>query len=411
MAYKQYIIATGILLSSISALAYAAPSNAQLQKEIKALQNELKQNSQQKKTDHDAEKYAGIGTRGFLNDRLVFGGGVMTEASLSNYQNSGSYVDGKGRDLRLSTAYLNLHGIVSKTLSGFLMISTEPGQVNVSNTSGGVQFEEAYGNYFKRVGEQRYNIQVGRVYMPFGIYKIHPVVASLTQTLDETNRIAAVFGYATPPFFASLYTFGSADNTSIDKNNNTTADKLNYGGRIGAATIRPHFAYEVDADLISNMAQARDIAFLMRNTRRPLPNLALHGMLSFYNFDFGVNWSTPIGEFSYTDMRFDGKKASPSAFAVGISYHRLMMNKLAKFSISYEQSKQALALRLPQNRVAFSNAWELTPYMDVVFEVLRSEDYSKTTSYQIREVDSLSTLAYGTGRANISGVVQLALHF
>lgn len=404
------VIFTGLVTLSQAA---PAPTNQQLQKEIKQLQSYLSNQTKQNDEAAKLEEYSGIGTRGYLNDRIVFGGGVISQLQLSNYADSSSFTGGPGRDLRLSTAYLNVHGIVTKNLSAFASISVEPGQVNVYNGTGAVQFEEAYLNYFSRRGAHRFNAQLGQAYLPFGIYKIHPVVATLTQSLDETNRPMASLNYAQRPFFISGYVFSSALDTTLDSSSGAAANKLNAGARVGIGAIQPNWVYDFEVDYITNMAQAREIAYLLPTTYKRVPNLAVHAMLGLGSVSFGYNLSMPIHNFDRRDMKFNGKNAAPEAQSFGLSYLFSTMGKQSSISASYEISYEALALNLPENRMVLDYEVGLNQYLDLTFEALRSMDYSGSTSYQLRQrgTTSLTSLAYGTGRANITGVAEVDIHF
>ncbi|MAZ78232.1 MAG: hypothetical protein CMF39_06095 [Legionellaceae bacterium] len=412
---KKLSSVSAIVFTGLVTLSQAAPvpTNQQLQKEIKQLQTYLSTQTKQTNNAAKLEEYSGIGTRGYLNDRIVFSGGVISQLQLSNYDDSSSFTGGPGRDLRLSTAYLNVHGIVTKNLSAFATISVEPGQVNVYNGTGGMQFEEAYFNYFSRHGTHRFNAQLGQAYLPFGIYKIHPVVATLTQSLDETNRPMASLNYAQRPFFVSGYVFSSALDTTLDSSSGAAANKLNAGVRVGMGDIQPGWAYDFEVDYINNMAQAREIAFLLPTTYRRVPNLAVHAMLDLGGLGFDYNLSTPIHNFDRRDMKFNGENAAPKAQSFGLNYLFSTMGKHSSVSASFEMSYEALALNLPESRIVLSYQVDLNQYLGLTFEALRSVDYSTSTSYQLRQrgTTNLTSLAYGTGRANITGVAEVDIHF
>ncbi|MAZ77833.1 MAG: hypothetical protein CMF39_04075 [Legionellaceae bacterium] len=397
-------------VSSASSTTKLSKTDQNLQNQINELKLVLSENASREMAKQKVDQTVGIGTHGFLNDRIVFSGGVLSQLSASKYANSSSFTGGAGRNLELNTAYLNVHAIVTQNLSAFTMISTvAPGEPNVDGGTGGVEFEEAYLNYAKDFGPNMFNVQIGRTYVPFGVYKIHPIVASLTQTLDQTNRPAAILGFARSPIFFSVYGFGGLGN--LNKSSSTLANKLNGGARIGSSYVGNHWGYDVSADYITNMAEALSVHNILPTTYNNVPNFAAHATGTLGGFALTYNFSRAVRPFSRRDLIFNGGNARPQAQEVELSFTSKMFGHRTTLAANYQTSKEALALDLPKNRIAASVDCDVNHYLTVTLEGLRNKDYSSTDSYQRLASGSLTAVQNGTGRVNYTGILEADIHF
>lgn len=351
----------------------------------------------------------GVSTR--FKDHIVLSGAVNLQAAFSNKSSSGSFVKPSAEKMSLNTALINIHALLMPWLRSYVTLTYQPGQVS-TNTGGqvnGPEFEQAYFQ-IANAKKSHFLLNVGKQFLPFGVYQRHPVINSFTQVLDETNKIALNLGATYKPFFFSIYGF-SAQGGLSGVGNTPSNELLNGGVEIGAIRVNKHFGYDVSVGYINNLAEARFIYALIPRTNRRVSNIAAHVSFNIYHFDFIWDTSFPDKSFDPQDVTFNGVGAHPSAYEAEIAYHfPLMKNHPSTLAIAYQHSHEALFAGLPFFRYSASYTVYINRYLTGIIEYLRSRNYSSNDVATYNNNGTVTNVQGNTAWNN-SVLLQTSIHF
>jgi hypothetical protein len=218
---------------------------------------------------------------------------------------------------------------------------------------------------------------VGQFYVPFGQYLSNMVSAPLTQTLGQTRERAVTLGYdyhfgddkAVNGLNAAVYAF-KGDAHATNSNNG----QVNEGGvNAGYYLTEPKWNFHIAAGLLSNLADSLGLqntgaptsgfngfggsvptggSSVTENLVHRVPGFDTHTAIGL-----GDDWAllgeyvTATTRFNNSNLTFNGHGAKPSALHTELDYTIPYFQDHTTIAlIGYEQTKDALALLMPQKR-------------------------------------------------------------
>lgn len=385
-------------------------SNKDLQTAIIRLQDRVEKLQSVAIAQHKAEiAKERKGISGDWADRLIFSGSLQTQLASSDRTDEGSFQQGNSYKLKINNINLSAHARLLSYMNAIVSLDSQPGAVNIDGTTdNGIEFEQAY-MHFGDSQKHPYLLNVGRKYLPFGVYKHHPVISTVTQTLDEYIKTTLEVGANFHPLYASAYLFDAQGNVK-----GSGSRTLGNGGfEVGLYKSDPAFGYDFSIGWINNMAEAKSIYAKVRSNYHNVANYALHGALNYEGWSLVTDFSLPTSRFDSRSVMFDDKGAKPAAFASEISYNFLTNMHPSTAAIGYQVTREALVFGLPKSRLTTSYTYYYNHYLDIVLEYVRDHDYGSTDTagYRQNRADGTRTDSSGTGRINNTAVVQLALNF
>jgi hypothetical protein len=221
--------------------------------------------------------------------------------------------------------------------------------------------------------------QLGRSYLPFGQYKLHPMVKPFTQVLSQTNIENAQLGFISRNGLrGGVYLYESAKRRTLE------GYPIIYG-MYGA--FDSHFQavkYDLGVDYNNSMNNVNII-----NARGPagtftsrVAGLAAHINAYYREFDFHVRYVTALSAFDALDVPFkdhlaaggDRVGAKPAAFDVkfGYVYYLPYVNKRAHTYVDYQRSQQTSALGVPEWRMGIGTQVDI--YKDTILAIYASNN-------------------------------------
>ena len=259
-----------------------------------------------------AQKKEGVHTQ-FL-DRISLSGGINVQTAFSDKSSPTSFTGPGNQTFNLNTAYLNFNALLTDWMRSFVSLTYEPS--GVTTTTGGAftgpEIEQAY-LQFSKSKDSHYHLDLGKQYLPFGVYNRYPVVNSLTQSLAELNKVGAVGGITYNPFFGSLYIYSQQG--TLSGFGSTARDQLlNGGAEIGAIQVSNKFGYEASLGYTNNMAETRFIYGVIKATTQVVPALAGHVSFNIYRLGFVSNVITALHHFTVNDITYNRSFAKPSSY-------------------------------------------------------------------------------------------------
>lgn len=359
-------------------------------------------------TKLEKKQKSGVETQ--FSDRLFISGGLNVQASLSQRSTPTSFTGDSDQALNLNVAHLNVNALLTKWLRTYLAFAYEPNAVTTSTgtPSTGPEIEQAYLQLAKDGGH--FHFDLGKQFLPFGVYNRYPIVDSLTQSLAEINKVAAVFGYHKGQFFIQGYDFymqGSLSGFGEPPENRLA----NGGAEVGLLKVSDKFGYEVSLDYLTNLAETRFIYGLIKATHQSIGAIAAHVSVNYKRLGFVGNWVGALSHFDSRDITFNNSGALPSAYEVELNYIFPVNNKPYKIGFGYEHSSEALFLSLPLFRYVFTMSYSFNKYLTLTVDALWSKDYATIDQATYATGESTVNTINGTNRWSTAGVVELAAHF
>lgn len=302
--------------------------------------------------------------------------------------------------------------------------SPKPGKYdNIKDSIGGVNIEQAYVK-FANMSEMPIYATLGKQFVDFGKYNLHPLTQPLTQVLSETLRNAATIGFDTKvsvvDVFGSAYVFDNPYKQQISAlqltvNPSATGSsqahtKANYGARLGLGQTADPLTWDLSFDYLYNFTGVEGVAYgvgLFNGTNAGgnvgnngtstggtfasrVGAGAINADLKTGPFDVELRYVTALQHFNVYDL---SSKTVPTAtlatatsgahpWAAGINagYAFNAWSKDQNVFLGYQATNNAVNLYLPRNRIALGYGVDVLKTQNAVtnvgFELDHDNDYS-----------------------------------
>lgn len=302
-----------------------------------------------------------------ISDNVEIGTVIEFEAGTVD-----SDVDGDSSDMELATVEVAIDGQMTEGLSGHLLLLYEEGGDDNFNV------DEAT----ITLGNDRY-LTLGKMFVPFGSFASNMISDPLTLEMAETGETAALAGFETGAFSASVYLFnGDINETGEDDQIDTVGANLTYGFEQSGLSVA------LGADWISNIGDTDGIgdAIADRNIVDPeeiadqVGGMALHGSISTGPFCLIAEYITATNEFETGELADDGlgaqsAAAEPEALNLELAYTADIAGRETTIAVAFQSTDDAEDLGLPEEKYLASVGFGLNDYAGLAFEITGEEDY------------------------------------
>ncbi|HEX2548913.1 MAG TPA: LbtU family siderophore porin [Gammaproteobacteria bacterium] len=273
----------------------------------------------------------------------------------------------------------------------------------------------------------------GQMFVPFGVYSTTLVSSPLTKILGRTPARVLVVGYKqqTPnSLLATGYIFNGPSHASSSSHINNGGINLAY---TLVGTGDSPWSTTFGGGVIANLADSAGMQFTGNNNARPFPLFGGFGgptetftdpdtglvtqeptgdehlvhrvpaydvnlKFSMGNFQLIAEYITASTSFSVEDLTLNGEGARPDAMNLEGVYNMPWFVNPTSVSISYQSSRDALAIGLPAKRysIVFNRSFWKNTLQSLEFR--RDYDYHKNATSTGSNIESLT----GTGKfANV----------
>ncbi len=173
-------------------------------KKVKVLQEKVKSLERgHARLYHSLEEKKSVGKGTKITENIKIGALVEVEASADNNDK-----DGDTSDLVLATFQLALDADINENVTGHVQLLYE------EDTTDPIEVDEGIINISSPSG---FNLAVGKMYLPFGVFNSHFISNPQVLDLAETNESALIVSYAKEAWEGSLGIFnGSIDEANED---------------------------------------------------------------------------------------------------------------------------------------------------------------------------------------------------
>jgi hypothetical protein len=202
-------------------------------------------------------------------------------------------------------------------------------------------------------------LDVGKQFIDFGRYTVHPITLSLSQVLTETLRNAIRLGFVTDMgIHGSAYTFQDGVYRAVDTN--TRENTLNYGAALGYAHPDDQFGYDIGVGWMYNLLGANNVAALLGNTTgytgygNRVGAVAAYADVNYLAFGLGARYTMATQHFSAADfprsLDHITTGAKPWAGGIQATYDFNAWNKGQSIYLGWQASRDTVYLNLPHSR-------------------------------------------------------------
>ena len=218
--------------------------------------------------------------------------------------------------------------------------------------------------------EGPWGIVAGQQYVPFGTFETTMISDPLTLELGETRETAVLAGLEMDGFIGGVYVFnGDKDDGDDDVND--------YGAVLGYSQESDDMSFGVNVGYISNIGDADGFDdFLGDEIEDDVEGFTASAMLTPGPFTFIAEYTAAMDDFDSTDLSFKGNGAEPEAFNIEAAYGFMLAGKETTVAIGYQETDEAVALELPEERIRAGVSVGILENTTLSFEWARDDNYS-----------------------------------
>ncbi|MDE0412231.1 MAG: LbtU family siderophore porin [Gammaproteobacteria bacterium] len=238
-----------------------------------------------------------------------------------------------------------------------------------------------------------WSFTAGQYFVPFGTFESNFISDPMTLELGETRESALQFGIESGRFQGAVYAFnGDSDEDGDDRFENL-------GAMIGFAAENENSEFAVNVSYISNIGDTDSLqdTIELDEDYDSVSGWSASGMLRFGSLTFLAEYLGASEDFEAHEMEFDGDGAEPSSYMLEAAYDFDLAGKSSTIAVGYQETDEALALELPEERFMLGFSIEMMEGVTLAVEGAFDDDYSVSDG--------------GTGKDAEIVTVQLASEF
>jgi hypothetical protein len=244
---------------------------------------------------------------------------------------------------------------------------------NIKDSNGGMNLEQGYIT-LANASQMPVYVKLGKQFVNFGTYKLHPLTQPVTQVLTETLRNAVEAGFDTSlmgsvGLIGSLYVF---DNPY--KQSNKGHSVPNYGGRLGIGQTNDQLGWNLSADYLYNFIGVQGVAYSVglfnsSNVNGQVGNNGFQSVGTYVNrvgagalnaninsgpFTVAAHYVVALQRFNSADLTnkavVGANGAKPWAADLSVGYNFNYLDKGQSVLIGYQGTEDSVNLFLPRQR-------------------------------------------------------------
>ena len=276
------------------------------------------------------------------------------------------YADNVSSDIVLATAALLFEASISDGINAQLALLHEEDDT-------ALEVDEAY----ITLGYDLGFVNAGLFYMPFGSFVSNLVSDPLTLEIGEIRESAIEVGVNVGSVVASAYFFNGDidDNKGQDK-----AQTEMYGMSFAFVGGNDSVNYELGAGYISSIVDTDTLQGVVSTVDDYVDGISVDAAIvmtmdNTSSVNVYVEYTAALNEFTVDELIFDNEGAQPAAFNVEVGYLMGIDDFETQFAVSYQGTKEASALALPEERIAIAASTLIADNTTLGIELSRDIDY------------------------------------
>ena len=204
---------------------------------------------------------------------------------------------------------------------------------------------------------QPFFLTAGRLYAPFGDFSTTMIQDPFTQALGEINEEGAVAGWSAHGLSLALFVSNGPDHTGDNR-----ADH-GFGASLEYEQENERHGFRVGGGWVSNLADADSVHGALACTAdnrirldRRVAGLNLHAGLRHGSLSLHTELVAALGSFTADELAWSGTGARPTAWSSELAWATLLKGHETTLALGFQQTREAAALELPEQRVSVSAA-------------------------------------------------------
>jgi hypothetical protein len=367
--YNKTIIAVFIAAIADSGIPFAAATEGEnaLHQEILNLKHQverLEKSHQAINTSHAADS-------SWFN-RIGLSGLVEVEAGY----NSGP--DSNESDITLATVELGVDAQVTPWVNTHVLIlfeedGTDPPEIDEGIITLG------------KPDASPFSLAVGQIYVPFGNYESSLVSDPLTLEIGETRESAVQVGYVSGGLYGSTYLFNGDTNDGSEQ-----IDQFGFNLGLTKDAKEGGIGYSIGLSWINSLADSNALQEAVTdsdNLADKVPGFSMHAIIHTGPLTLIGEHLTATESFDATDLAFNGSGAKPAAFNLEAGYAFALGGKEANFALAWQETKEAMALELPETRYLAALSVDTFENTTLAFEYAHNKDYAASEGGSEEDAD------------------------
>jgi len=229
---------------------------------------------------------------------------------------------------------------------------------------------------------QPFFLTAGLLYAPFGDFSTHMIQDPFTQALGEINEEGAVAGWSAHGLTLALFVYDGLDHT-----NDNQAD-YGYGASLAYEQENEVRGFRVGGGWVSNLADADTVGGALPCSTdnriqldRRVAGLNLHASLRHGSLSLHTEYVAALAGFAADELAWSGTGARPTAWANEVAWTTALKGHETTLALSYQQTREAGALELPEQRLSVSAAVALFAGTTLQFEYAHDSDSGTTSDH------------------------------
>ena len=263
-----------------------------------------------------------------------------------------------------------------------------------------------------------WSFTAGQYFVPFGTFESNFISDPMTLELGETRESALQFGFESNGFHGALFAFnGDNDEDGDDR-------FASFGAALGYSAEREESGFAVNLSYISDIGDSDSLRDIIADGLAAGPDGEIEDLemtpddetadndadydshvsgwsasavLRLGNLSLLAEYLGASEDFEAHEIEFDGKGAEPSSYMLEAALDFDLAGKPATVAVGYQETDEALALELPEERFLLGFSVEMMEGVALAVEGAFDEDYGKSDG--------------GTGKDADIVTVQLATEF
>ena len=218
-------------------------------------------------------------------------------------------------------------------------------------------------------------LTAGKVYAPFGHFDTNMIQDPLTHTIGEINVPGVIGGFESHGVTGSLVGFKGMNETGADDTIKGLGAALTYAYEQDETSLDAGISWVnniADADGITDVLEEAGIDTISSQVN----GLSVHLVASYGPFSLIGEYTMALDSFAPEELAFGEDGAEPAAWNGELAYTTELWSRETVVAAGYQQSREALALELPEQRLIASASMQIFAGTTLSLEYYLDQDYS-----------------------------------
>ncbi|MBX3709718.1 MAG: LbtU family siderophore porin [Gammaproteobacteria bacterium] len=328
-----------------------------------------------------------------IKKNFSYDGHIFFNATKSGVQGERYLLNEQLSNIKLTTdwqltSWLKWHGL--------LIYNTLPTPITPS-----LYFEQAYFNLTPSQWPNRF-ISLGKKWLPFGSYKNDLIYKPFTKALGQTNAMAIELGYDN--FYYTNVTLYHP-HTIMYSSSLPAYYNLNAGLHDQFYDIGVSYLYSIADSQLFQYNKGFG-GFLGQSIKSHVPGSAIYANFKYRQFNTYLTYISAMHPFYAEEISYQNKGARPAAFSIQSGYEFTVRNLPLKIIGFYDDSYEALALKLPKKRTGVGLNIYPNKCLDIQFQFFKDYNYASNIIAK-----GLNKSILGNSNVTNTFALQLVLNF